>query len=59
MSCHSPVVSVLEARRPHDNGLVADALGVAPATVRVQRYRLRRKLQTSVAPGLAEQRMVH
>ncbi|MGQ4483059.1 sigma-70 family RNA polymerase sigma factor [Streptomyces sp. SAS_276] len=30
----------------HDNDLIADALGVAPATIRVQRYRLRRKLQT-------------
>ncbi|MEU0475677.1 sigma-70 family RNA polymerase sigma factor [Streptomyces olivaceus] len=39
---------LLLAAAGHDNDRIADALGVAPATIRVQRYRLRRKLQTSL-----------
>ncbi|MER5878475.1 sigma-70 family RNA polymerase sigma factor [Streptomyces sp. NPDC001910] len=39
---------LLLAAAGHDNDLIADALGVAPATIRVQRYRLRSKLQTAL-----------
>ncbi|WP_328688109.1 sigma-70 family RNA polymerase sigma factor [Streptomyces phaeochromogenes] len=39
---------LLLAAAGHDNDVIADALGVAPATIRVQRYRLRRKLQTAL-----------
>ncbi|MEU9575413.1 sigma-70 family RNA polymerase sigma factor [Streptomyces massasporeus] len=39
---------LLLAAAGHDNELIADALGVAPATIRVQRYRLRRKLRTTL-----------
>ncbi|GHA68870.1 hypothetical protein GCM10010372_80420 [Streptomyces tauricus] len=39
---------LLLAAAGHDNDLIAEALGVAPATIRVQRHRLRRKLQTAL-----------
>jgi RNA polymerase sigma factor (sigma-70 family) len=39
---------LLLAAAGHDNELIADALGVAPATIRVQRHRLRRKLQAAL-----------
>lgn len=32
----------------HDNALIAETLGVAPTTIRVQRHRLRRKLQAAL-----------
>ncbi|ALV30772.1 sigma-70 family RNA polymerase sigma factor [Streptomyces sp. CdTB01] len=43
---------LLLAAAGHDNELIADALGVAPATIRVQRHRLRRKLQTALPRAL-------